>query len=306
MKVNHKGRTHLVMTNCQIQLFVRIAETGSFTKAGQELNMTQPAVSRAVSALEAELDVTLFIRDRKKGLVLTDIGKRILILFRNILKEFENVQQEVAAEKGLEVGIIRIGIFPTASAVILPKIIRVIQERYPNLKFILHEGTIIQIKEWLVSRIIDLGLIIPPNDGLDIIPLYKEEMFVVFRDDHPLHSRSTIQLQDLDNEPMIFCKGGYDTFIFELFEKANITLNVKYAFQNVDIVLYMIHEGLGLAILPKLSLSTLPPNVITRSLDPLLFREINLAASSLNESSIAVNLFIKTITDLFPHTREIQ
>ncbi|KQX45956.1 MULTISPECIES: LysR family transcriptional regulator [unclassified Paenibacillus] len=294
------------MTNCQVQLFVKIAETGSFTKAGHELNMTQPAVSRAILALESELDVALFIRDRKKGLILTDIGKRILILFRNILKDLEKVEQEVAAEKGLEVGTIRIGIFPTASAVILPKIIRVIQDSYPNLKFNLYEGTILEIKEWLVSRTIDIGLIIPPNDGLDIIPLYKEEMFVVFRDNHPLQSCSTIHIQDLNNVPMIMCKGGYDTFIFELFERANLTLQVKFAFQNVNIVLNMIQEGLGVSILPKLSLSTLPPNVITRSLDPILFREINLARPSLKESSIAVNLFIKTITDLFPHTGETQ
>lgn len=306
MKVNHKGHTNLVMTNSQVQLFVKIAETGSFTRAGQELNMTQPAVSRAILALEAELGVTLLIRDRKKGLMLTDIGNRILILFRNILKEFEKVEQEVAAEKGLEVGTIRIGIFTTASAVILPKIIRVIRDSYPNLEFILYEGTIIQVKEWLVSRTIDIGLIIPPNDVLDIIPLYKEEMYVVFRENHPLQSRSTIHLQDLNNEPMIICKGGYDTFIFELFEKANITLNIKFAFQNVNIVLNMIQEGLGLAILPKLSLSTLPPNVITRSLDPILFREINLAAPSLEESSIVVKLFIKTITDFLQHTSEIQ
>jgi DNA-binding transcriptional LysR family regulator len=71
MHVNHKEHTRFDMNNSQLQLFVKIAETGSFTRAGQELNMTQPAVSRAISSLENELDVTLIIRDRRNGIVLT-------------------------------------------------------------------------------------------------------------------------------------------------------------------------------------------------------------------------------------------
>lgn len=64
------------MTITQLRVFVKVAETGSFTKAGQLLNMTQPAVSHAISAIEAELDVKLIIRDRRNGLMLTDTGKR--------------------------------------------------------------------------------------------------------------------------------------------------------------------------------------------------------------------------------------
>jgi hypothetical protein len=62
-----------------IQLSVKVVETGSFTKAGQELNMTQPAVSRAISSLESELDVILIFRDRRNGLILTDIRKKFLL-----------------------------------------------------------------------------------------------------------------------------------------------------------------------------------------------------------------------------------
>ncbi|MGV2643884.1 LysR family transcriptional regulator, partial [Clostridium perfringens] len=90
------------MNNSQLQLVVKIAETGSFTRAGQELNMTQPAVSRAISSLENELDVTLIIRDRRNGIALTDVGQRILVIFRRILQQYDRIQQGVAAEKGLE------------------------------------------------------------------------------------------------------------------------------------------------------------------------------------------------------------
>lgn len=301
MNDNHKGYIKYVMTHSQLKLLVKIADTGSFTRAGQEMNMTQPAVSRAISTLEAELGVTLLIRDRRKGIVLTEVGKRILVLFRDILKGFDKVDQEVAAEKGFEVGLIRIGSFPAASAHFLPKIFRVIGEKYPRVRFELHEGSIDEIKEWLVARTIDVGWIIPPNHEFEAIPLLKENMFLFLREDHPLQSLSSIHVKHLDNEPMIICKGGYETPIYELFERGGARLQAKFVVHNVNTALNMIQEGLGMAIMSNvsLSLSTLPPNVRIRSLEPQPYREISLAVPSIEESSLAVKLFIQTAKDLF-------
>lgn len=171
MNNTHKGHIIFVMNNNQIRLFVKIAESGSFTKAGVELNMTQPAVSRAISSLEAELDVKLLLRDRRNGLTLTDIGKRILVIFREILMGFDKVNQEISAERGLEKGSIRIGAFPVASAYFLPKIISSITERYPNITISLQEGSIAEVREWLESKEIDVGLLLAPCEAFETIPL---------------------------------------------------------------------------------------------------------------------------------------
>lgn len=112
MNNTHKGHIIFVMNNTQIRLFVKIAESGSFTKAGVELNMTQPAVSRAISSLEAELDVKLLLRDRRNGLMLTDIGKRILVIFREILMGFDKVNQEIYAERDLRKEAFGLALFP--------------------------------------------------------------------------------------------------------------------------------------------------------------------------------------------------
>lgn len=72
------------MNISQLNLFVKIVETGSFTKAGELLHMSQPAVSRAISTLESELGVILLIRERRNGVIhLTDIGTRLLVMFRD-------------------------------------------------------------------------------------------------------------------------------------------------------------------------------------------------------------------------------
>ncbi|MDM5188179.1 LysR family transcriptional regulator [Bacillus sp. DX4.1] len=287
------------MTITQLQVFVKTIEMGSFTKAAQSLNMTQPAVSHAISSIESELGVTLIIRDKRKGLILTDVGKRILVHIREILNGIEKVEQEVAAEKGHEVGTIRIGSFPSASAYFLPKIINIFRQKYPNLELILYEGTLKEVEDWLLSRAIDIGIVILPNEEMEIIPLTRGKMVVVLRDDHTLYKKSAITIQDLNNEPIIIFKGGYEPPIIDMFKQAGVPLRIEYAVSTVTTSLNMIQEGLGLAILAELSLSNLPPNVRTRELEPQVWREIGLAVPSLKESSLAVQLFIEEVQELF-------
>ncbi|MFB5266921.1 LysR family transcriptional regulator [Paenibacillus enshidis] len=287
------------MTNTQLQLFVKIAETGSFTKAGQALNMTQPAVSRAISTLEDELDVKLILRDRRNGIVLTEVGNRILVLFREILNGFEKVEQEIAAEKGLEVGIIRIGTFTSASAYFLPKIMRTIGEKYPNLQFDLHEGTIDEIRGWLESRQIDVGFTIMKDEQFEMIPLLREEMFAVIRDGHPLSAHPAIRIKELEQQPIIICKGGFETPIYELFAQADTPLKPKFVVSNLTTLLSMIQEGLGLGIMSGMMQAYQPPNVTTRAIEPKAYRDIYMAMPSFQEAPLAVKLFIRTALELF-------
>jgi len=287
------------MTITQLQVFIKVVELGSFTKAARVLNMTQPAVSHAISSVESELGVTLIIRDKRKGLILTDVGNRILVHFREILNGVEKVEQEVAMEKGHEVGTIRIGSFPSASAYFLPKMINIFREKYPNLELVLYEGTLKEVEELLLSRVIDVGIVILPNKEMEIVPLTKGEMVVVLRDDHPLCEKEAITISDLEGEPIILFKGGYEPPIIDMFKQAGVPLRVEYAVSTVTTSLNMIQEGLGLAILAELSLTNLPPNVKTRELAPQVWREIALAVPSLKDSSIAVQLFIEEFQSLF-------
>ncbi|WP_334075471.1 MULTISPECIES: LysR family transcriptional regulator [Paenibacillus] len=288
------------MTNTQIHLFVKIAETGSFTKAGLELNMTQPAVSRAISALESELDIPLLLRDRRSGVQLTEAGKRILVLFREIIGAFAKVDQVVADEKGLQVGTIRVGAFPVAAAHFLPRIIGAIAKKHPGIEFELHEGNIDELRNWLETKLIDVAFLIPPDGDWDTVPLYREKMFAVLREDHPLSGLPVIPVKRLSTEPFITCKAGYEPPLIDLFERADACLQSKYIVQSVSMALNMAEEGLGFPILSELALKTLPPRLVKRELEPEAYRDIRLAVPSIAESSHAVKLFIRTTLDLFP------
>ncbi|MCU0096858.1 LysR family transcriptional regulator [Bacillus sp. OR9] len=287
------------MTITQLQVLIKTVELGSFTKAARVLNMTQPAVSHAISSIELELGVTILIRDKRKGLIVTDVGNRILVHIREILNGVEKIEQEVAMEKGHEVGTIRIGSFPSASAHFLPKMINLFKEKYPNLEVVLCEGTIKEVEDWLVSRVVDIGIVILPNKDMEIVPLTKGKMVVILREDHPLCKKDSIAINDLENEPIILCKGGYEPSIIDMFKQANVPLRAEYIISTVTTALNMIQEGLGIAILAELSLTNLPKNVQTRELEPQVWREIALAVPSLKDSSIAVQLFIEEFQALF-------
>jgi len=287
------------MTITQLQVLIKTIELGSFTKAARVLNMTQPAVSHAISSIESELGVTILIRDKRKGLIVTDVGSRILVHIREILNGVEKIEQEVAMEKGHEVGTIRIGSFPSASAHFLPKMINHFKEKYPNLEVVVCEGTIKEVEDWLVSRVVDIGIVILPNKEMEIVPLTKGKMVVILREDHPLCKKDAITIRDLENEPIILCKGGYEPPIIDMFKQINVPLRAEYVISTVTTALNMIQEGLGIAILAELSLTNLPKNVQTRELEPQVWREIALAVPSLKDSSIAVQLFIEEFQALF-------
>jgi len=95
MHVNYEEHTKIVMNNSQLQLFVKVAETGSFTRAGQEMNMTQPAVSRSISSLENDLGVTLIIRDRRNGIMLTEPARNWVVTTPVLAVPAKNIKSVV-------------------------------------------------------------------------------------------------------------------------------------------------------------------------------------------------------------------
>ncbi|MGN7358913.1 LysR family transcriptional regulator [Paenibacillus sp. SAF-054] len=290
------------MNRTLIELILKISDTKSFTRAGQELNMTQPAVSRAVATLEAELGVKLLTRNRRQGVLLTDVGERTVRIFREILQGYEKIDQEIAREKGLEVGTVRIGAIPVAAASFLPKIIAHIAKIHPNIQFSIMEGTNAQIKDGLDSRQIDVGLIIAGDPKYTVFPLYREPMYAVFRDDNPLASKKEIRATDLLDRPMIICKAGYEPPVFEWFEQTGNKPSIKYVINHYKTALNMIQEGLGTAIMSELSLTDLPDGVVTRALHPPGYRDIHIAVPYYEDSSKAVRLFMETAQALFGTT----
>ncbi|MBY4604694.1 LysR family transcriptional regulator [Bacillus inaquosorum] len=287
------------MNRSQIQLIVKISETGSFTKAGEELHMTQPAVSRAVATIESQLGTKLIKRNKKNGLFFTDVGERVLINFRNILGELQKVDELIAAEQGLEIGKVHIGAYPTACTRFIPKIIRTMEDKYPGLEVKISEGSVDQVKEWLRSKSVDVGMIIPPVEDFDIVPLTKDQLIVIMHSSNPLYQKETIGIPDLQDEDIIIGRGGYEVQIHSLFKDFKLKPKVRFVIDYIDTALCMVQEGLGITITTKKNILSLPENVVFRELKPNTFREIGIAVPDMKDISKATDVFIQTARTLF-------
>lgn len=112
----------MIMLNHNLRIFIRVAEKGSITETANELYISQPAVSKAIKILEDELNLKLFHRDKRKGLILTDIGHEILILARQMEKTENRMYQAAFRSNNFIGGKVRIASMPILTSVILSEV----------------------------------------------------------------------------------------------------------------------------------------------------------------------------------------
>ncbi len=219
------------MTLTQLQIFVTIVETGSFTLASERLGMTQSAVSHALADLEKELQVTLLLRERT-GPVLTEVGQRIVVLAREMLAAASAIQQTAAATHDLAVGKLRVGSISSVSMRILPGMVRAFQRRYPGIEIVVLEGTDQEVREWIETRTVDLGVVTLPAEGVDVTPIASDEFLVVLSAAHPLASKRSVSLEQLAKEPFILSRAGCEPVLLALFREAKVALCQKWHYRH--------------------------------------------------------------------------
>ncbi|WP_144495384.1 MULTISPECIES: LysR family transcriptional regulator [Bacillus] len=294
------------MSFVRFDIIAKVVELGSFTAAAEALNMTQSAVSHAVANLESEWGVSLFIRDRKKGIMLTDIGQTLLPHIREVLNRVEKIQQEIALTKNIETGLIRIGTFASASACLLPKLLVSYQKKHPKIEFKFYEGTYEEILEWLDSGIIDVGFVVKghADEAFDLLPLMKDEMVVAYHPNHRYEQQPIVDITDLADEPFIMPTGMYQSHVEDIFSEAQIKPAVLFEVHDCTTIARMVGEGLGVTIGPELFLKT-QQLVHIRKLNVSHHREVALACPSLSQASPAVKEFFHVAEAVFAKEKDL-
>ncbi|MCG7406851.1 LysR family transcriptional regulator [Paenibacillus sp. ACRRX] len=288
------------MTLARFEIFTKVVELGSFTKAAETLNLTQSAVSHAVAGLEAEWGVTLLLRDRRRGLLLTEVGQKTLVHMQDIVNSVYKMKQELALVSNLEAGSIRVGSFTSASSSLLPRLISAFHRKYPNIEFVFYEGTYEEIEEWLDTGVVDIGFVLQPNENTKFhtIPLVRDRMVVAFGADHRFHQVSVVDVQQLESEPMIMPKGVYRTHVNDIFLEAGYKPCIRFEVMDCNTIANMVQEGLGITIGPELFLTS-QSGITTRHLTQLKWRSIELACPSLQSASPAVRAFLAIAEDIY-------
>ena len=166
--------------------FAKTVEFGSFTKAAEILNYSQSGISRMISDLEKDWNLTLLERNRT-GICLTSDGARLLPYVQNLCKEYQNLQMQADDLRGIQSGLIRIGTFSSVATHWLPKIIAAFQNDYPGIDYELLLGDYTEIESRFASGRVDCGFLrIPTRSDFDTLPLAKDRLLAILPEGHPL------------------------------------------------------------------------------------------------------------------------
>ena len=272
--------------------FVKTVEYGSFTKAAEILNYTQTGISRMIADLEKEWGVTLLERS-KYGVKPTSDGMKLLPYAQNLCADFDKLKMQVDELNGLQSGLIRIGTFSSVATHWLPNIIKEFQKDYPNIDYELLLGDYTEIEEWIHTGRVDCGFLrLPTHPDFETIFLEKDKLMAIIPENHPLKDSEKFSVTALCDEPFMLLEKGAKAEISEIFERNNLTPNVKFTTWDDYAVMSMVESGLGIAILPELILKRVPYRILAKELDVPAYRNIGLALRDKKTASLAVKRFI--------------
>ena len=273
-------------------IFITVAECGNISAASHILCLTPSAVSHSISKLERELNINLFIRD-KKGVKLTDDGRKVLEYARRIVDEEHHLLLEAANLANEGYGSVSIGAFCSVAQWWLPKIIKDFKKVNPDISIIVHQGSYQNIVDWLYSGKIDLGFLTEPlTKPFDFVPLHKERLmcvtpkaYKIANEDYPHHYVTLDEIVDwtLINQASV---NNIDTAI--LLKKHNITLNSYYFMEDDQSILAMVEANLGFSIMPELVLKDVNKKVNIYPFEPCEYRTICLVKLKTTNTSFAI------------------
>lgn len=216
----------MIMLNHNLRIFIRVAEKGSITETANELYISQPAVSKAIKILEDELNLKLFHRDKRKGLILTDIGHEILILARQMEKTENRMYQAAFRSNNFIGGKVRIASMPILTSVILSEVFYRFHKLYPYVSIELIEGSSMDIRKAIEEHQVDLGIFSAPFDTLDYQLLFTDRMIVIAVGTSEMLTDPVLDL-NIEPERFIFCQAGHETAM-ELLKAKNVKISQSF------------------------------------------------------------------------------
>ncbi|ARX88222.1 LysR family transcriptional regulator [Streptomyces alboflavus] len=196
----------------QLLYFVAVAETRHFTRAAEQVHVSQPSLSQQVRALEKELGAELFSRARG-NIALTDAGEALLPLARRILADADTARIEVQELAQLRRGRVRLGATPSVCTGLLPQVLRDFHDRHPGIQLLIEEGGSHDLVRHLARGALDLALVVlplpTPSPALTTVELLREDLVVVSSPDAAGLGASA-RVADLQGERLVMFRHGYD------------------------------------------------------------------------------------------------
>ncbi|MFF6993461.1 LysR substrate-binding domain-containing protein [Streptomyces sp. NPDC008313] len=239
----------------QLRAFAAVAEHLHFRDAAAAIGMSQPALSGAVSALEDTLGVTLLERTTRKVL-LSPAGERLAVRAKAVLDEVGALLEEAEAVRAPFTGVLRLGVIPTVAPYLLPAVLRLVHDRYPDLDLQVHEEQTASLLDGLAVGRLDLLLLAVPLGipGVVELPLFDEDFVLVTPLGHPLGGREGIPREVLRELNLLLLDEGHclrDQALDICREAGRADAPVTTTAAGLATLVQLVAGGLGVTLLPR-------------------------------------------------------
>ena len=237
----------------QLEIIRAIADTGSFTAAGEKLHVSQSAISRQILLLEDELGEPVFHRIGRR-IRITPAGESLLQLSHRVFHDLQETVSGISDKRESLSGTMRLVGGMTVCLYVFPALLAEVRKLHPNLDLKVTVGSAERSIAMLRSGAGDLGLITLPVEATDLVsvPVLEEELLLITYPTHPLAKKKSIVAADLDKQHFVLFETGSITrrLVEAFFTREEIDPEIIMETENVEIIKAMVRHGLGISIIP--------------------------------------------------------
>lgn len=289
----------------QLKYFVAIVDAGSLSKAAQKLYIAQPSLSQQIAGLETELKTKLLLRSAQ-GVTPTTAGSVLYKHARLVLRQMEQIRDDVREGSGSEVGAVAVGLPTTVATILALPLFERIRKRYPGIRLQLFEGMSGYISELLSNGRLDLALLFRDTEtrGMSVIPIFDEELCVLGHAGLSMNSNETVcPLRMLSNVPVVTpsARNGLRLIIERTFQREDVELNLIADIDSLPTLVAIASTGSACTILPASALARTAPAarpIMRKIVEPEMSRPVSVCWSHALPISAAALAVRKSIVEL--------
>src|ERR1700733_1117426 len=281
----------------QIRSFLSIAETLHFGRTARLIHLSQPALSLQIRALEEEIGVRLFERNRRKT-ALTAAG----VAFRDdataAVSQLDQAIRRARLTANGKLGLLRVGFISTAGNEIVPNIVRQFRDSNPEVEFSLRNILTTDQIQMLGDGSLDIGFLRLPigeHPELEVVGIHREPFVVVLPRSHVLAKRKKVRLRELLGQDFVMYERayapGFHDLLFGMLGDAGVVPNIAQTAGQMPTLISLVDAGMGISILPASTVRHSVASVTACEIaDPVPMSEIGIAINRRNRTAIINNL----------------
>jgi DNA-binding transcriptional LysR family regulator len=262
----------------QLRVLKAVSEHGSFSAAAEALSYTQPAISQQIAALERQANATLVDRG-SRGVRLTDQGRALVEHAEVVLARLAAAEAELEAIAGVRGGRVRLSSFPTAGASVLPLAVAMFAKRHPQVELSFVEEEPEEAVQMLRAAELEVAIVFEYRDlsqpefdrlyeGIELRHLIDDPMYIAMPRDHPAARKPRVRLENFADDVWIQndTRGPCGRLHLAACVGAGFEPKIGYESDDYNVVQGLIAAGVGISLLPALSLTNVREDIAVRSL----------------------------------------